>query len=286
MNAKKLVVILIAFAFSLIMIFSCVALLAVKKIQIDFNVSSYSSNQGEFSSQTSEEVQKLLNEYIGVSLLSIDAEQVEQKLIVHPKLEMVEVVKKFPNVLCVNLKERREVYKLEYNDKTYILDEFGFVLTDDGKTTQGTSLISLSLEKINNVNIEIIRLEVGQKIKISNDANGEVFSTALNVAKSVGLADCIERIELQDTSSEYDLFFQTRTGTKIIIRDIMIDGVIKTQKAFEIYDTKATDYQKSSATIEALYTTNENGIRTFRITHEYEIDGKTTEDLFEQLLNN
>ena len=94
-------------------------------------------------------MQKLLDEYLGESLLSIDTEQVEQKLNVHPKLEMVEVVKKFPNVLCVNLKERREVYKLEYNDKTYILDEFGFVLTDDGKTTQGTSLISLSFEKIN-----------------------------------------------------------------------------------------------------------------------------------------
>lgn len=281
MNAKKLVVILIAFAFSLIMIFSCVALLAVKKIQIDFNVSSYSSNQGEFSSQTSEEVQKLLNEYIGVSLLSIDAEQVEQKLVVHPKLEMVEVVKKFPNVLCVSLKERREVYKLEYNEKVYILDEFGFVLTDDGKTTQGTSLISLSF-----ANVDISKIEVGKKIEIEKDLEGNILSTTFNIVKSVGLADCIEKISLKDTTSGYDLSFKTRTGTDINIIDIMEDGSIKTQKAFEIYDTEATDYEKSSGTIEALYTYPNDGIRKFIITHEYTIDGKTTKDLFEQLLNN
>ncbi len=281
MNAKKLVVILIAFAFSLIMIFSCVALLAVKKIQIDFNVSSYSSNQGEFSSQTSEEVQKLLNEYIGVSLLSVDAEQVEQKLIVHPKLEMVEVVKKFPNVLCVSLKERREVYKLEYNEKVYILDEFGFVLTDDGKTTQGTSLISLSF-----ANIDISKIEVGKKIEIEKDLEGNILSTTFDIVKSVGLADCIEKISLKDTTSGYDLSFKTRTGTDINIIDIIEDGSIKTQKAFEIYDTEATDYVKSSGTIEALYTYPNDGIRKFIITHEYTIDGKTTKDLFEQLLNN
>lgn len=281
MNAKKLVVILIAFAFSLIMIFSCVALLTVKKIQIDFNVSSYSSNQGEFSSQTSEEVQKLLNEYIGVSLLSIDVEQVEQKLIVHPKLEMVEVVKKFPNVLCVSLKERREVYKLEYNEKVYILDEFGFVLTDDGKTTQGTSLISLNF-----ANINISKIEVGKKIEIEKDLEGNILSTTFNIVKSVGLADCIEKISLKDTTSGYDLSFKIRTGTDINIIDIMEDGSIKTQKAFEIYDTEATDYEKSSGTIEALYTYPNDGIRKFIITHEYTIDGKTTKDLFEQLLNN
>ena len=281
MNAKKLVVILIAFAFSLIMIFSCVALLAVKKIQIDFNVSSYSSNQGEFASQTSEEVQNLLNEYLGVSLLSIDAEQVEQKLIVHPKLEMVEVVKKFPNVLCVNLKERREVYKLEYNEKVYILDEFGFVLTDDGKTTQGTSLISLSF-----ANIDISKIEVGKKIEIEKDLEGNILSTTFDIVKSVGLADCVEKISLKDTTSGYDLSFKTRTGTDIKIFDIMEDGSIKTQKAFEIYDTEATDYVKSSGTIEAYYTYPNDGIRKFIITHEYTIDGKTTKDLFEQLLNN
>ena len=282
MNAKKLVVILIAFAFSLIMIFSCVALLAVKKIQIDFNVSSYSSNQGEFASQTSEEVQNLLNEYLGVSLLSIDPEQVEQKLIVHPKLEMVEVVKKFPNVLCVNLKERREVYKLEYNDKTYILDEFGFVLTDDGKTTQGTSLILLNFE-----NIDIIKVELGKKIEVEKDTDGNILSTTFDIVKSVGLADCIEGIGLEDASSGYDLSFKIRTGTSIWVCDILVDGSIKTQKAFEIYDTEATDYEKSSGTIQALYTTDKNGFRKFVITHGYEIDGiKTDRDLFVQSLNN
>lgn len=276
MNTKKLVVILIAFAFSLIMVFSCIALLSIKKIQVEFSVSSYSSNQSEFASQTTEEVQKLLNEYLGESLLSIDAEQVEQKLTVHPKLEIVEVVKKFPNVLCVNLKERRELYKFEYNDKVYILDEFGFVLTDDGKTTQGTSLISLSFERI-----DVTKIEIGKKIEIEKDLDNNVILTAFDIVKNVGLADCIDAITLEDVTGEYDLHFKTRTGTTIRIDDIMEDGSIKTQKAFEIYDTEATDYQKGFGTIEAWYTyPDKNGKRYLRVIHEREIDGNKKDYIF------
>ena len=278
MNVKKLVVILIAFAFSLTMVLSCVGLLAIKKIQIDFNVLSYSSNEGEYSNQTSEQVQETLDKYLGANLLTIDIEKIQGELSAHPKLEAVEIVKIFPNVLSVKVKERREIYSFNYNDKDFVLDENGFVLTDDGKTTQGTSLIKLTLD-----NIDIDKIEVGKKIQIKGDQGGDIILQTFNIAKAVGLADCIEKIRVKDYTNGFDIFFMTRTGVEIQVTDLMIDGETKVQTAFEVYDKVATDYQKRFGIIKAHYT-EVDGAKAFVVDHKDDIYG--TKELFNQPINN
>ncbi len=251
MNTKRLAVIIVAVAFSLALLFSCVGLLTVQKIQVNFSVLSYSTNSGEYASETSEEVQKLLDEYIGCNLLTLELEEVEQKLVGHPRLEIVKLEKKYPNEIIVEIKERREVYS--YTDtqtgKEYILNEDGYVLSDTGVKNQDYNIIELYFDNIN-----VLATEIGRKIKIENDTDGLIVKSILNIAQKVGLADCINSMKVKDyTGNEYDIFFKTHTGVEIQIVDVLIEGEEKALEGFNLYDTLATDYQKRFGIISSAY---------------------------------
>ena len=101
--------------------------------------------------------------------------------------------------------------------------------------------------------IKVESAVLGKKLKTTND---KVVYETLAVAKEVGLADCIEKIYIEDCTNGYDLWFETRTGVIIRVVDVMQDGAKKALTAFSVYDTIASDYQKRFGSIASYYVEN------------------------------
>ena len=104
MKNKKVLVILIAVVFFVIAIISFVGLFSIKRVHIDF------AAQKETNSI---EVQDSLNSFLGQNLLFLNLDDVNSLLNDYHYMEVVSVKKSFPNVLSVQLKERREIYYIK-----------------------------------------------------------------------------------------------------------------------------------------------------------------------------
>lgn len=279
MNTKKLAVILIAVAFSLVVLFSCVGLTSIKKVQVSYAVSD---------ERDSENVQEILDNFIGKNLLFLDAGEVVESLKHNYKIEILSVKKQFPNVLNVEIKERREIYYVESGGVVYVATEDGFIIDSfSGQAVDNRNIIKLNL--IGGITLKDLKL--GSTLKTNND---RVLQSVFNIAKKVNLTDCIKVISLERYSDrdsisgyEYDVCFECHTGVKIRLVDLLVDGEIKGIKGFEIYDTFASDYQKRFGEIQVIYIDLDNdGVEdTFSIKHIYDdIDNKQDTTLFEQKL--
>ncbi len=279
MNTKKLAVILIAVAFSLVVLFSCVGLTSIKKVQVSYAVSD---------ERDSENVQEILDNFIGKNLLFLDAGEVVESLKHNYKIEILSVKKQFPNVLNVEIKERREIYYVESGGVVYVATEDGFIIDSfSGQAVDNRNIIKLNL--IGGITLKDLKL--GSTLKTDND---RVLQSVFNIAKKVNLTDCIKVISLERYSDrdsisgyEYDVCFECHTGVKIRLVDLLVDGERKGIKGFEIYDTFASDYQKRFGEIQVIYIDLDNdGVEdTFSIKHIYDdIDNKQDTTLFEQKL--
>lgn len=240
MRVKKLAVIIIAIVFSLVMLVSCIALFSVKKINVNFAV-------GEKTDTLS--VQNHLEEYIGKNLLFLDTEEVEQSLQDFYYMEVLSVEKEFPNVINVNVKERREVYDIVSNGTVYVTTDSGFVLNsfaDLGAENSSRDKIRIELD---GVSVEDATL--GKVITTNDNA---FLSEVFKMAKSVNLINCIESIKLEKAVEWQNAYFYTYTGVKILITNVLEDGlgVDRIKVAFDKYDEGATDFQKTFQTIVAV----------------------------------
>ena len=247
MQTKRISVILIAIAFMLVVLFSCVGLFSVKKVEVNFAVSEQTD---------SESIQATLDGFLGDNLLFMKTEEVEKALKGYHYMEVLSVQKQYPNVLTVSLKERREIYYIKYGESYFVTTEDGFVLKSiaaaefSGNTSRDKILLEL-------VNINVLSATIGSYIKTEKD---QIMSTVFEMAKSVNLTDCIKSITVEKKYDElvgteyvgvYDAVFNTYSGVSMIIETITDKGIEKTENAFYVYDTVLTDYQKAGGTIES-----------------------------------
>ena len=254
MTKKKLLVILISIAFTFVVLFSCASILSIKKVEVNYALINADV----------QDVQNLLDENLNKNLLLLNEIEVENSLNSKPYLEVVSVDKKFPNVLSVSIKERREVFRIETDEKSYILDENGVVLNDAGEVRQNNEIIDISFISFADSptlsKIEIVDAELGKRLHTSND---QALYQTLKIAKNIGLFDCINKIEIElevgfdDESHVYhekfDVDFETKTGVNLKVMDLLVDGERKGQACFDAYNALATDYQKRFGNIEAKY---------------------------------
>lgn len=280
MNTRKLTAILIAVAFIIVTVFSLVGILSVKKIQVNYAVSA---------EQDSEKIQEVLDTFLGKNLLFLDTEEISKSLKDFYRIEVLSVEKQFPNVIKVNVKERREIYYLELDGSVYVTTENAFVINSYlGQTVDNQNVIKLNLGN----GLTVSEINLGSKIKTDNDV---VLNKILDIAKRVNLTDRIKEIFVEKYSDrdnvfgyEYDVCFVCHTGVKIRLVDLLVDGEIKGVKAFDIYDTVASDFQKRFGEIQVIYIDkNEDGIEdTFSIKHVYDdVENKQDDLLFETNLS-
>ena len=132
MKLKKVSTILIAVVFMISVIVACIGLFSVKKVHVDFTVSA---------SADIERVQNKLNKFLGVNLLVFNEQEVSLALKDEPYYEVLSVEKSYPNILSVSLKERVEVYYLEFQGEFFIMNEDGFVVNKVSENPQSRERI-------------------------------------------------------------------------------------------------------------------------------------------------
>ena len=181
-------------------------------------------------------------------------------------MEVLSVDKQFPNVITVSIKERREIYYIEYDQKYYVTTEDGFVLNAFDKSAfSGNIARDKILLKLNGV--DIVNVELGSFIKTDND---DLMRAVFEMAKSAKLTDCIKDISILKVGgydNVYDVTFKAYTGVEICIEDVLELGTEKVIIAFDVYDNVLSDYQKTFGKIET-YVMNDG---EFRVTYNQQL---------------
>ncbi len=237
MRTKKFACISVAIVFVLVMLFSCIALFAVKKINVDYAVGD--------NTETAE-IQAKLEEFMGKNLMFLDEQEILDSLSGFHNVEVISVKKNYPNVLDVEIKERLEVYEIVSGQTVYVTTDNGLILRSYNLDEQAQPREKVRI-LLNGVNV--LDATLGQIIATDGD---ELVGRVFEMTKSVELSNCIKSVELKKAPMTEMATFSTYTGVQIIIREILDDGVEKIQTAFEKYDQGTTDYQKTFNKIEVV----------------------------------
>ena len=250
MKAKRVFVISLAAVFLLAVLFSCVFIFSVKSVKARYSV----SDNADLT-----KIENTLNKYVGNNLLFVNLADIEKELEQYPYYKITNLKKDYPNVITLDVEERREIYCVEHEDKVYILDQDGFVLNSHDKTSfegvgedealvfrfdtnegVGEDRIELCLN-----GVEITNIKIGSYMTTNDQA---LMQSILDMSKSARLTDCISKIVVTSQTEFKDADFYTDTGVTITITKANVRGVDKINKAFESYDN-ADDYYKSFDTI-------------------------------------
>ena len=230
MRARKVSVIIVAVVFILVMLFACIALFTVKEVKVTYSVGDDTDTLA---------VQEKLDEFLGDNLIFIDEQEIADSLLDFHYMQVVSVEKDFPNVIHVEIQERREVYEIVSGDDVYVTTVDGFVLKKLGidEVSKSRDRIRLVLNGVN-----VLESTLGKVIK--TDADQQLLEV-FEMAKSVKLTNCIDSVELEVASQKEQATFKTYTGVNIVVREILDQGVEKIQTAFVKYDQGTTDYEKT-----------------------------------------
>lgn len=228
MKTKKTCAILIAAAFVVSAILSCALLFSVRRIEVKFIVSS-----GADVAAITEDLEQLKGKS-EFSFSKSDAEAVLEKYPYYFLSE--EPVKRFPNVVVLTIKERREVYRLINGEQVYILDQDGYLLSIEKDRPQSRELIDLTFD-----GITITGESTGKVLAVSDN---DLFFDFLDAAKSVDLTDNVKSVKVLSATERKEFFFETYTGVTVEIMRADFLGKEQAVAAFESYNNAVNDYYK------------------------------------------
>lgn len=237
-NTKKYLIIMVAVAFGIAVVAACVTLFSVKKVSAEFSV--YGDSQAE-------EIQSELDRLKGKNMVFLKNSEVYAILDKYPYYEITSVEKSYPNVLKVAITKRVEAFSVSTADKTYILDDEGRVLSDNGQAEFPQNIVSVTLGEL-----KISSAVLGEKIATTDDG---LFYSVIKTCKALNISDLVKTIDLQLTpyeSGKYfgDATFNTYTGVEIEIWRVDDDGEAKIGAAFNKYEI-LSDYEKTTGKIKA-----------------------------------
>lgn len=240
MRNRKICSVLIAIIFAVSVVFSCILLSLIKRIDIKFYVS-----QERDIAEVADSFEKLKDKFI----YSVSEKEINEILNDYPYFYLAEKPKKtFPNVLTLVIRERREIYRLVDGGKSYIMNGNGILLSIEDDRGESRSLITLRLS-----GLKIKDTVLGQVIGMDDS---DLFNIFLETAKQVDLNDNIKSVTISSATERKDIQFVTYTGVTIEIPDANDNGLEKTLVAFNAYNESADDYYKSFDTITAIKKSN------------------------------
>ena len=241
MKSRKLSVILIAIAFLIVVVFSCVFTFSVQEVRVNFAATA------DFDSDS---VMESLEKFNGRNLIFFNLDEIKTELASNPKCEVVSADKSYPNVLNVSIKERVARFKITYQEKTYSLSEDGYVLEEISDPTD--KLLHITL---NGVNVTGVKL--GEKIATEND---ELFSSILSTAKAISFTDNATEITLNAIPYSFNeavVFMRSGVQIKIWVDTDEVFTKDLIEKAFAAYNgellnadgKRMSDYEKFTSSI-------------------------------------
>lgn len=256
-------IIVIAVAVVITAVIFSFTLFTVKDIKIDFKTSV----EGTYSEE--EIIEKSGLNY-GKCVFFLKKNQfssnIEQNF---PYLEVINIETKIPSHIIIHLAERQEFYAISYNEQMLICDDEFKVLKIENGTTYSSNIISLSGEKLNIKNENIVAgtfLDIEQKglYDLYNCMleNSRTRSEMLATFRDINVCEYEQKEVIKDGKEivkEYQttICMTTFSGRKIYISNIDYGLKYKLQKMFAVlsrimevkqfkYDGQNYDYDTSS----------------------------------------
>ncbi len=242
MKNKKLLITLIAVVFAFVVICLSITAFTVKQVKISFIMSTNSFDASA--------VTKSMQQYNGKNLLFFNVDEIKVELEKNPYINVIRIEKSFPNVIEIDVEERREIYFINYDEKTYVADKDGVVLAEKNpnKTYNSHEFITLNLlAKNQSEPFTVTDIQLGEQIQTSNN---ELFYKALSLCEQVHLTDSVKDLTLEkyfggDGRDHIDVKFNTYSNVVINVLKAEENGADKAKAGFEKYDKEYSDYRKS-----------------------------------------
>ena len=236
MKANKILTIIICTVLAAILVSCGLFVFSVKEVNGEFSL---------FDPTDADRLQNILDDHKGDNLLFMDLEKIRTEIQSDPYLEVTSVERKFPNIVNVEIKERREVFLIEDEGSTYILSEEGYVLSALSEYRKATidmrNYITLSLD-----GIEIKGKTFGKKISTDCD---DYFYSVIEAVNAVDLTDNVKSVNITKKAENADALLSTYTGVDILMYDVKDKCYEKTVAGFDCYINETNDYLKSYYTI-------------------------------------
>lgn len=232
MKSRKFYVIIVAVVFFVTLLLSLFFLFNVKEMRTQYVV---------YDNMETAPIYESLQAFKGKNILFISEEEVVNSVKAYSRFKVNKVEKHFPNVMSVEIEERKEVYRLVAGDKSYGLDETGYILgTFDIDVVPKRDIITLKFD-----GLTISSSDVGGFLKTNDD---ELLLSVLSMASDAKLFNCIQNINIilgEKGSDVKDAIFETYTGVAIRITEANVKSKEKIEKAFYCYDTEISDFHKT-----------------------------------------
>lgn len=108
-----------------------------------------------------EEITKLSGIFKGDNIFYIDMDRIKKGILTNPYILDIEVKKKLPNTIIINIKEREAIFYGEKNGKFVVIDKNGVVL-ENRKDIKNMNLVKLQ-------GLDVEKSEVGKPIVNGDD---------------------------------------------------------------------------------------------------------------------
>ena len=251
MKHKRLITIFVIVIFALISLFTVFSVYTIDFVNVKFNISDGCKN-------TADIIDDVLLKWKGKNLLFVDKEDIVDELKDYTYFEVVSVKKDYPNVLNVEISERKERYIIKYDGEYFIVATDGFVLKK--ATTGNSSLIELNVDSVKIGNkFNFNNVTVGKYISSTDDNSIKALFDIMNVE---GISDFVTKIDIywtaDDDPSTTDkneanqaLSIKTSTEVSVLIdkfKEFSIEKANALVKSYENID----DYLKANSFLEVI----------------------------------
>ena len=248
MKHKKIFYILIVSLYVVVLLLSLSFLFSVKEVKRNYSMIA--------GSQRYTQVEEKLDSYQNKNLLFINTSKIKNNLENDPYIVVKSIKKDYPNVLIVDIEERREMFVIETETEKFILDDKYFVLKklDKQAETENIKLI------LNYKQFDSTQLFVGEELKAINDEIIVCVNEMLSIFSDwKNLLKCIEVEQVFGEATNFRVNFHTNQGVVIEVWKALDEGVKKAQEAYNRY-CSLTDFEKTKGRLLS-YKDNNNVIK-------------------------
>ncbi|EOD01263.1 cell division protein FtsQ/DivIB [Caldisalinibacter kiritimatiensis] len=140
------------------------------------------------------------------NIFKINVKQAEKNLLLHPYIKKVDIYRKIPNRILINIEERKEIITIPCVSSYIYLDEEGIVL-DILAEKKDTTLVKVRGLKVKNIT-------KGEKIILEENQN---INGIIELVKKCEDVDMIEMIDYVTMNDESILVIALKTGTKVAL---------------------------------------------------------------------
>lgn len=154
----------------------------------------------------SEEIIDVSNLVINRNIFKYNIEEIEKNILHHPYMKAVNVKRKFPNTIRINVKEREEYAIISYMGSYIFIDEEKIVLrASDSYIANDNILIT---------GVKLDNFKLGESIHTINEKE---LDTVMELLKAAGMTSIFNMISEITISNKNDIRLITLDGAEVLL---------------------------------------------------------------------